>query len=116
MLRTQGAREKASVRLLLATVAVAVLAGCGAAPHDSQPLPRTHAAGPFTHSLGSAHLARGSDPAALPGDLLIADRSNNRLLVVDPQGQIRWRFGSARTLPLPDDAFFSPDGSKIVAT
>jgi len=52
----------------------------------------------------------------LPGDLLIADRSNSRLLVVDPRGRIVWQFGNARTLPLPDDAFFSPDGSEIVAT
>jgi DNA-binding beta-propeller fold protein YncE len=54
----------------------------------------------------------------LPGDLLIADRSNNRLLVVDPQGRIVWRFprpGGAG-LPLPDDAFFSPDGRQIIAT
>jgi DNA-binding beta-propeller fold protein YncE len=50
--------------------------------------------------------------------VLIADRSNNRLLVVDPQGRIVWRFpqpGSS-SLPLPDDAFFTPDGGKIVVT
>jgi outer membrane protein assembly factor BamB len=73
--------------------------------------------GPFARPLGSAHLAAGSDPSVLPGDVLIADRSNDRLLVVDPRGQVVWRFPSrGGSLPLPDDAFFSPDGREIVAT
>lgn len=54
----------------------------------------------------------------LPGDVLIADRSNNRLLVIDPQGRIVWQFPRPGHdgLPVPDDAFFSPDGREIVAT
>jgi hypothetical protein len=50
--------------------------------------------------------------------VLIADRSNDRLLVVDPRGRIVWRFPQAgrASLPLPDDAFFSPDGRRIVVT
>jgi hypothetical protein len=75
-------------------------------------------AGLFAQPLSRAHLAPGSNPSVLPGDVLIADRSNNRLLVVDPQGRIVWRFPrpGRRGLPVPDDAFFSPDGRKIVAT
>ncbi len=71
---------------------------------------------------GRGHLTRHSDPAALPGDVLIADNHNNRLLVVDPQGRIRWRFPAAgdlargQTFRVPDDAFFSPDGKNIIAT
>ncbi len=54
--------------------------------------------------------------------MLIADENNRRLVLVDPQGRIRWvfpgpsdprdksRFGH------PDDAFVSPDGRMIVAT
>jgi hypothetical protein len=111
------------VRLLLAIVLVALLAGCGGAAQ--QPPARRHArshhpkpqlSGPFAHALTTSHLAAGSNPAALPGDILIADRSNDRLLVVDPHGRVVWQFGNARTLPLPDDAFFSPGGSSIVAT
>ena len=34
----------------------------------------------------------GSDPRALPGDVLIADEDNRRLLLVDPYGRIRWMF------------------------
>lgn len=72
--------------------------------------------------LSGGHLAPGSDPAALPGDVLIADHKNNRLLIVDPQGRIRWQFpqpgdlAKGQTFPVPDDAFFTPDGKQIVAT
>jgi len=127
------------VRSLLA-IALAALAttaaGCGGAGRhpagvaprhrDRPPAGRPHqrsparpARGPFARALSGPHLAPGSDPAALPGDILIADRSNNRLLVVDPRGRIVWQFprpGDQRTLPLPDDAFFSPDGRRIAVT
>lgn len=107
------------MRLPLAILVVALLAGCGgsrpAASHGGRHL-RSPATGSFAQPLTSPHLAPGSNPSALPGDILIADRSNNRLLVVDPHGRIVWQFGNARTLPLPDDAFFSPNGRKIVAT
>ena len=54
--------------------------------------------------------------------MLIADHLNNRLLIVDPQGRIRWAFprrgdlGPGQTFRVPDDAFFSPDGRYIIAT
>jgi DNA-binding beta-propeller fold protein YncE len=71
---------------------------------------------------GSGRLAPGSDPSVLPADVLIADHKNNRLLVVDPQGRIRWEFprpgdlAPGQTFLVPDDAFFSPDGKYIVVT
>jgi DNA-binding beta-propeller fold protein YncE len=52
----------------------------------------------------------------------IADSHNNRLLVVDPQGRIRWQFpkpgdlARRQTFRVPDDAFFSPNGKEIIAT
>jgi hypothetical protein len=129
----RDARERRTlvrpVLLGLPAVVAALTAGCGGVSHvaaPSRPPPR-HAPppsqrearpGPFAHPLGRSHLAPGSDPSALPGDVLIADRSNDRLLVVDPHGRIVWRYpppGGAG-LPLPDDAFFSPDGRQIVAT
>jgi DNA-binding beta-propeller fold protein YncE len=68
------------------------------------------------------HLLAGSDPSVLPGPVLIADRDNNRLLEVSPTGQVLWRFpesgdlATGQSFNLPDDAFFSPNGSEIVAT
>ena len=63
-----------------------------------------------------------SNPSVLPGDVLIADRGNNRLLEVDPAGHIVWQFprpGDLRpgqTFRSPDDAFFDPSGRYVVAT
>ena len=71
---------------------------------------------------GKGHLRPHSRPSVLPGDVLIADDWNNRLLIVDPQGRVRWRFPRPGDLApgqhfmLPDDAFFSPDGRDIIAT
>ena len=50
----------------------------------------------------------------VPGYLLIADRNNDRLLIVSPQKRIVWRFpkpGDVRpgqSFHDPDDAFFTP--------
>jgi DNA-binding beta-propeller fold protein YncE len=67
-------------------------------------------------------LIAGSNPGVLPGPVLIADRDNNRLLEVGPNGQILWRFPepgdlmAGQSFLLPDDAFYSPDGRQIVVT
>jgi hypothetical protein len=64
----------------------------------------------------------GSDPNVLPGNVLIADRANSRLLEVDPYGRVVWRFpragdlASGQTFQVPDDAFYAPNGRSIVAT
>lgn len=71
---------------------------------------------------GPGRLTPGSDPAVLPGDVLIADHHNNRLVIVDPQGRIRWEFprpgdlAPGQTFLQPDDAFFSPGGTSIIVT
>ncbi len=63
-----------------------------------------------------------SNPSVLPGDLLIADRGNNRLLELDPAGHVVWQFprpGDLRpgqTFKSPDDAFFDSSGQFVVAT
>jgi DNA-binding beta-propeller fold protein YncE len=68
------------------------------------------------------NLAPGSDPSVLPGDVLVADEGNNRLLVVDPAGKIVWQFprpgdlARGTTFLEPDDAFFTPSGRNILAT
>src|SRR5437773_1198172 len=38
------------------------------------------------------HLQPGSDPTVLPGPVLIADRGNDRLVLVDPEGRVIWPF------------------------
>ncbi len=71
------------------------------------------------------NLSTTAGPAAVssvrfPGGLLIADRGNGRLLVVDAARNILWRFPTRGSLPAgqrfsADDAFLSPDGKTIVA-
>ncbi len=68
------------------------------------------------------HLAPGSNPAVLPGPVLIADRNNSRLLLVDPHGRILWQYpragraGQNAAHFSPDDAFFGPHGHHIIVT
>jgi hypothetical protein len=96
-----------------------------AAPPGRPPAPaaRSWPARPGWDPPGAGgHLAPHSDPSVLPGDILIADNWNNRLLIVDPQGRIRWQFprpgdlARGQSFLLPDDAFFSANGRDIVAT
>jgi len=64
---------------------------------------------------------QGSPAAMFDGKLLIADRGNNRLLLVDPAGTIQWSFpNSAAPAPpsgffFPDDAFFTNHGTGILS-
>ena len=68
------------------------------------------------------NLADRSDASALPGSVLIADEGNNRLVEVDPHGDVVWEFprpgdlAPGQTFKVPDDAFFTADGKQIVAT
>src|SRR5205085_7232249 len=57
----------------------------------------SHRAGP--------QAARKLPAGPLPGDLLIADRNNNRILVVSGSKRVVWSKGG---LHGPDDAFFTP--------
>jgi hypothetical protein len=73
-------------------------------------------------ALPSTNLARRTAPppsGPLPGDLLIADRGNGRVLIVTPSGKIVWslvldaRAGWPQTPLAADDAFFTPDRRQI---
>ena len=65
---------------------------------------------------------QGSNPSVLPGNVLVADKANNRLLEIDPYGRVVWRFprpgdlAPGQTFQVPDDAFYTPNGRSIVAT
>ena len=59
-------------------------------------------------------------PRPIPGYLLIADRGNNRMLLVDNAKRILWRYpASGRKASYPfffdDDAFFGPDLRAIIS-
>ena len=114
-----------------------------AAPTPSDP-PAAAAADPGTSSDGGVH-GRASEPPPVssatpgsspdggspsppapdtgpfPGGVLVADRGNHRILVLDDRGRIVWRFPAPGSLPAgwrsvsADDAFLAPDGRSIVA-
>jgi hypothetical protein len=91
-------------------------------PGRSSPSTRTSSGSGAGGSAASMQLRPGSNPAVLPGPVLIADRDNNRILEVSPRGRVLWRFpkpgdlAPGETFKLPDDAFFSPNGRDVIVT
>ena len=65
--------------------------------------------------------ASGAGSPYFGGQLLVADRANNRLLLLNPAMQIKWRFPSPAHPPdkhgfyFPDDAFFIHHGTAIIS-
>lgn len=106
---------KGRITLGIAVAATLALAGCGASPQAAGTTKPAH------KKVASAPLAWHSKKANpyLPGDILIADRGNNRLLLVNPQKQIVWQYpkpGEKPNFPFvgPDDAFFTSNYSEII--
>jgi hypothetical protein len=119
-----------SLALLAALAAVA--SGCGGGSATTQGSP----ADASTSSTSSGGASRPTSPgeiarrrlglprllarSPLPGYLLIADRDNNRIIVVSPNKRIVWRFpppgglGRGRSFAGPDDAFLTPNGRSII--
>ena len=77
---------------------------------SDRPTAKPAPASPAARLLGLPPVA----PGPVPGYVLIADRNNDRLLIVSPSGRIVWRFprpGDVRpgeSFHDPDDAFFTP--------
>lgn len=110
-----------------ALVLAAVAAGCGGTSHSKHgakqgAAPRTKTAHVVARDRVLARLGlpvlHGSSP--LPGYLMIADRDNNRLIIVSSAKRIVWRFPTPGALRPghrfagPDDAFLSADQRHIV--
>jgi hypothetical protein len=115
---------------------VVVLAGCSGARHRNASVTTVGEGLPnpaVSHTRdGARHRDAPVTPAqralglpavhsrVVPGYVLIADRNNNRLLIVSPSGRIVWRFphpGDVRrgqSVRDPDDAFFAPGYTRLV--
>jgi hypothetical protein len=117
--------------LLAAWLAVAALAtGCGAGSHGGKSgghttasagrHPAAHSGAPVDPVLARLGLPPLHGNSALPGYLMIADRDNNRIIILNPSKQIVWRFPSPGELRPgqkfagPDDAFLSADRRNII--
>ncbi|HEX5449596.1 MAG TPA: hypothetical protein VFW85_06020 [Gaiellaceae bacterium] len=99
-------------RIAIGVVAVAFASSCGSSPTAQRttevakppPKPRTD---PAWIALRLPKVPHGP----VPGYVLIADRNNNRLLLVSPQKKIVWHFDALRG---PDDAFFTPGWRSVI--
>jgi hypothetical protein len=94
-------------RVIALLLAVAALVGITLVSRNPPPPPTVLTA----RGKGPGHLAAGS-PSALPANILIADRGNNRLAVITPKGQLAW---STPTLE-PTDVYLSPHRTSIAVT
>lgn len=79
------------------------------------------AASPFLVGVRPSGSAGGPpERAGLPGNILIADAGNNRLIEVTPEKRIVWEFprpgdlAPGQTFKDPDDAFYTPGGRMII--
>jgi outer membrane protein assembly factor BamB len=97
----------------------AIAVGRSAATSSTAPVPGSSGEplGPTPEPTPPAATRTGP----FPGGILIADRANARIVVVNNAGRIVWKFPAAGSLPRgwtavnADDAFMSPDGKSIVA-
>lgn len=99
-------------RIAIGVVAVAFASSCGSSTtamtttHSTPPPPKPRI-DPAWVALHLPKVPRGP----VPGYLLIADRNNNRLLLVSPQKKTVWHFDALRG---PDDAFFTPGWHSVI--
>ena len=109
--------------------AVALLTGCGGS-HSAASATTTRAAAatttsapkvaaPLTPAQKILGLPNVKPDGPVPGYVMIADRNNNRILIVSPSKHVVWSFprpGDIRpgqSFHDPDDAFFTPDYTGI---
>ncbi len=65
--------------------------------------------------------AEGAGSPYFGGKLLVADRGNDRILLIDDQNQVAWTYPSVYASPppggfyFPDDAFFAKKGTEIIS-
>jgi hypothetical protein len=118
--RRRRAASSRQRRRLVARLAVTAAVGLGVAVVLSRvSAPSLKARAQSTgESRSTAHTVLHPQ-APIPGYLLIADRGNNRMLLVDGARRILWRYPSGSSTAMPfqfdDDTFFGPHHDRIVS-
>ena len=114
----RAARRRMGRQRLLVLVAsvialvVIILLVTGSGGGKKQPVITVPASAAAGAGAGPKYLLAGSDATVVPANILIADRNNNRLLVISPLGRVVW-FSPELS---PSDAYFSKSGRSIIVT
>jgi len=108
----------------LVLVSLTAIPGCSNAKTSSpaqKPVPQAEELPPPSATpVPGPTLFPTAVPGEMPGNLLIADRANNRVIEVTPDRKLVWEFPRPGDLQpgqhfrWPDDAFYAPDGKSIV--
>jgi hypothetical protein len=111
----QARRRRRRVLWWLTVIALAI-AAVSVAVAMTGPTKSTPTRSATVHHANRAKL---QPPGPIPGYLLIADRGNNRMLLVDSARRIYWRYpgggGSAMPFIFDDDTFFGPHHDRIIS-
>ena len=106
-------RRRGLLRLTVVAVAVAAVSVAFAVTRSTRDAPTRSVAG---HRPAQVKL---HPPGPIPGYLLIADRGNNRMLLVDSARRIYWRYPGGHAPAMPfifgDDTFFGPHHDRIIS-
>jgi outer membrane protein assembly factor BamB len=119
--RAARRRQRRALALLVAAVFAAVgmaLVLTRDEARDAEAAEHHHAA--HVKASARAHAARRVPAGPIPGLLLVADRGNNRMLLLDSAKHLLWRYPPAGRRPaypfrFDDDAFFTPGDHSIVS-
>ena len=120
--RARRAQERAKRRrdgqrrllmLIAAVVVLIVVIVVATGGSGSPPTPSTAGGSKAAHQgKGPPHLAVATDIAAVPQNILIADRNNSRIISISPKGQVVW----THAVSAPSDAYLSYTGHTAVIT
>jgi hypothetical protein len=111
----QLARRKRQRGVGLIVIGFAAIAGLGVATHHGK-----HASARAAIAAPKRHVAVLAPPPPIPGYLLIADRGNGRMLLVDSAKHVFWRYPAPASTPampfrFDDDTFLGPARDRIVS-
>jgi hypothetical protein len=98
----------AGVAALIVIIVLVTGSGGGGSPAPKGPA----ASNAAKAGTGPPYITAGSDATVVPANILIADRNNNRMLVISPQGQTVWEQPEIT----PSDAYFSKTGRSVIVT
>lgn len=97
--------------VVAAGIGIAVSRGSNAGSRSAPPSGRPQKPRPAPPTL--------RPPGPIPGYLLIADRGNNRMLLVDSARHVYWRYPGGGRLAMrfvfDDDTFFGPDRREVIS-